>query len=116
MRKAFTLVELAVVVAVIGIVASLAAPQVKGIIEEARIRQALSFARVLESAKDAYLMANPGESGTVEAARMAPYYPAGTVPPFKTPFNTEYENVYDLDNPVKFTHEGKTYSCMSLSL
>ena len=109
MKKAFTLLELVVVVAVIGIVASLAVPEVSNAYRCAQISSALSTARILEAAKDAYAMANPGAIGNISAADLAQYLPKGMSWDVKTPFKTAYSNVLNLDEPVYFTFGGKTY-------
>lgn len=113
MRKAFTLIELALVVAVMGILVSLAVPYVGGVYKKAQISAALSHARLLESAKDSYAMANPGASGIISEQDLKNYLPKGVIFTLKTPFGSVYDNALDLDRPVSFTFGDKTYSCMS---
>lgn len=113
MKRAFTLFEMVAVLAIIGVIASLAAPEVAKAYRGAQISSALSTARVLESAKDAYVMANPGANGTVAASKLEAYLPKGMSCSVKTPFKTEYSNVLNLDMPVSFTFGDKTYVCTS---
>lgn len=113
MRKAFTLIELALVAAVLGILVSLAVPYAGGVYKKAQISAALSHARLLESAKDSYVMANPGASGRISESDLKTYLPKGFAFTLKTSFGSDYDNALDLDKPVSFTHGGKTYSCMS---
>ena len=112
MKKAFTLVEILMVISIVGILITIAVPAVSDSMQQARISETLAHARVLEAAKDSYKMAHPFAKGTITAVKLAPYYPQGYSSSDKLPCDTtkSFANTLDLDNPVTFTYNGKTYS------
>ena len=57
-KKAFTLVELLVVVLIIGILAAIAVPQYEKAVEKSRTTQALAFMKTLYQAQQVYFLAN----------------------------------------------------------
>lgn len=57
-RGSFTIIELLIVIAVIGILVGLALPRFKGLQEEANIAKAKSELRVLQTAVESYYMHN----------------------------------------------------------
>lgn len=108
-NKGFTLIEVLLAVAILSVVVSICVPAVGQLISEGKVAQAQAHSRVLESAKDAYKLTHPFATGTVTALDLAPYMPNGYATTDKTPWNTAFSNTLDLDNPVSFTYEGKTY-------
>ena len=109
MKKAFSLIELIFVVTVIGLVAAVCIPAIHTSLRDARLSEALSHARVLEAAKDSYKMVHPFVKGNVTQADLAKYYPAGYSSTDKTPWKTDFSNTLNLNEPVSFVYNGKTY-------
>lgn len=108
-NRAFTLVEVCIMTAVIGLLAALCIPAIGNSISQSKLQQAITHARVLESAKDSYKMSHPFSSGTITSDKLAKYLPQGYTVADKTPWNTAFDNTLNLDAPVSFSHNGKTY-------
>lgn len=71
--KAFTLLEIVIVIIIIGVLASLALPKLFGMVESSRSAEALaSFATLRREIERCYLMYGPGGSGLPAYG----YYPA----------------------------------------
>lgn len=96
--------------AVIGLLAALCVPAIGSSISQSKLQQAFTHARVLESAKDSYKMSHPFSSGTITADKLTKYLPQRYTVADKTPWNTSFDNVLNLDAPVSFTRNGKTYT------
>ena len=109
-KKGFTLLEMLLVVAIVGILASICTVTLHDSMENGRIQQALATSRILESAKDSYKMVHPFASGNILEADLQNFLPQGYTVGMSTPWNNvTYENVLNLDIPVSFTRNGKTY-------
>jgi prepilin-type N-terminal cleavage/methylation domain-containing protein len=76
-RKGFTLVELAIVIAILGILAMYAIPKYQGMVEEARTAQAKAQLGTVRSALAIYYAKN---SGKFPATLDASLFAEGTVP------------------------------------
>ena len=59
-KRAFTLIELFVVVLIIGILSAIALPQYTKAVEKARVAEVLSNVKAIENSIDIYLMENNG--------------------------------------------------------
>lgn len=113
LTKAFTLIEMVLVVGILGMIISLCAPAIRDSLESGRVQQALAHSRILEAAKDSYRMGHPFSTGTITSGALNPYLPMG----YKTtdanwnltPWGTTYDNILNLDAPVSFTHLGTVY-------
>ena len=109
-KRGFTLLEMLMVVAIVGILASVCAVTLHDSMENGKIQQALATSRILESAKDSYKMAHPFASGAITEADLQNFLPQGYTVEIATPWNNvTYKNVLNLDAPVSFTRNGKTY-------
>ena len=64
-QKAFTLIEMLVVVLIIGILAGIALPQYNQAVEKARLSEVLINVKAIEGAMDSYLLANGFPSDNV---------------------------------------------------
>lgn len=81
-RSGFSLVEIMVVVAVIGIIASLAIPSFMRSREQAQLKTILNNLRVLEDAKDQFAMENKrGTGDTTDLQTISGYLKGGTIAP-----------------------------------
>ena len=61
-KKAFTLVELLVVILIIGILAAIAVPQYQLAIEKSRASEAFILLKAIKQAEDIYFLSNPEDS------------------------------------------------------
>jgi prepilin-type N-terminal cleavage/methylation domain-containing protein len=81
-RSGFSLVEVMVVVAVIGILATLAIPSYIRSRENAQLKSIVNNLRVMEDAKDQYAMENKkGTGDTTDLDTISGYLKGGTVKP-----------------------------------
>ncbi|RFC45800.1 MAG: pseudopilin PulG [Verrucomicrobia bacterium] len=75
-NQGYTLLELTVVVALLGLLYTLAAPSVLSSFEKARGRRCAANLLLLESAKDAFSLDHPGQTLT-SAGQLLPYLKHG---------------------------------------
>ena len=109
-KKGFTLIEVLLVVAILGILAYACGIAVGNSVEDGRIQQALAQARILETAKDSYKLAHPFAEGTITSAELEQYLPNGYTTTLSTPWkNVSYDDVLNLNVPVSFERNGKRY-------
>ena len=73
--RGFTLIELLVVVAVLGIVAAIAIPNMLRAMEKSRHTASYTNVKVMEGAIQAYMLDNNGPPATVNTATLAPLHP-----------------------------------------
>lgn len=59
-NRAFTLIELIVVIVVVGVLAGLAVPRFSNTIEKSRIAEAINILATLRDAQEVYRLENPG--------------------------------------------------------
>jgi len=106
-RGSFTIIELLIVIAVIGILVGLALPRFKGLQEEANIAKAKSELRVLQTAVESYYMHNnntyPTAGATWEDA-LVNSTPRIISAAINDPFNNTVQYGYDDDGgtPVNY--------------
>jgi general secretion pathway protein G len=106
-RGSFTIIELLIVIAVIGILVGLALPRFKGLQEEANIAKAKSELRVLQTAVESYYMHNnntyPAAGATWQSVLVnsTPRIISSTL---NDPFNTTAQYGYAVDSgtPVNY--------------
>ncbi|MEI6437531.1 MAG: prepilin-type N-terminal cleavage/methylation domain-containing protein [Candidatus Omnitrophota bacterium] len=115
MKKAFTILEVLVVLSVIAILIAVAIPSIKGMRDEANVTKVKSELRTLQSAIESYAMhtsprAYPPQSSHMIAASLVPALPqiidATLYDPFGDTPSSEY--TYALSN------DGKSYAIYSL--
>ncbi|MCD6134097.1 MAG: prepilin-type N-terminal cleavage/methylation domain-containing protein [Candidatus Omnitrophica bacterium] len=73
-RKSFTLIELIVVIAIIGVLASILLPNIVGVIDKAKAAKAISTANILSTACDSYYM----DTGQYAIEYATPWYKGAT--------------------------------------
>lgn len=95
----FTLIELIVVVTLMGILFSLAAPSVMSSMEKTRGRRCGANLLLLENAKDAYLLDHPGQAITSNN-RLLPYLKHGMP---RCPSGGAYSNLTEPMAPCSCT-------------
>jgi prepilin-type N-terminal cleavage/methylation domain-containing protein len=79
-RKGFTLVELAIVIAILGILAMYAIPKYQGMVEEARTAQAKAQLGTVRSALAIYYAKNGGKFPDTDIFSNGSIFAEGTVP------------------------------------
>jgi len=79
-RKGFTLVELAIVIAILGILAMYAIPKYQGMVEEARTAQAKAQLGTFRSALAIYYAKNHGVFPDYNTVNSGAIFAEGTVP------------------------------------
>jgi len=79
-RRGFTLVELAIVIAILGILAMYAIPKYQGMVEEARSAQARAQLGTFRSALAIYYAKNSGKFPSVADVQNGVIFAEGTVP------------------------------------
>ena len=81
-RQAFTLVEIMIIVALIGLLATLAIPTYVKARKQTQGKRIVNDARIIDSAIDSWSMENGKTDGdTVDLANVAQYTKAGTINP-----------------------------------
>lgn len=87
----FTLVEIMIVVAIVGLLATLAIPNYVRARENAQLNSILNNLRILEDAKEQWAMSNKkGTGDTTDMATLSDYLKGGTVIPVANEtYNTE---------------------------
>ena len=84
-RKGFTLVELAVVIVIIGVLAAFGVPQFLKSVERSKAAEAFNYLSAVRSAQERYLAkegayADSGTSGSLDINQVAPkYFDVGTI-------------------------------------
>jgi len=73
-RKGFSLIELMIVIAILGILAAIAVPSYQGYMIKSRVSELMDVANVLKTSVSEYIMANQGAKPITNAA-------AGLAPP-----------------------------------
>ena len=104
-RRGFTLVELAIVIAILGILAMYAIPKYQGMVEEARTAQAKAQLGTVRSALAIYYAKN---SGKFPASLGGTLFAEGTVPYVEA--TDANNNVIKSNNVVNVTHAPITSS------
>ena len=79
-RRGFTLVELAIVIAILGILAMYAIPKYQGMVEEARSAQARAQLGTFRSALAIYYAKNGGKFPSLTTVQGGGIFAEGTVP------------------------------------
>jgi len=79
-RKGFTLVELAIVIAILGILAMYAIPKYQGMVEEARTAQAKAQLGTFRSALAIYYAKNSGKFPSLTDVQNGTIFAEGSVP------------------------------------
>ncbi|MFA5093439.1 MAG: prepilin-type N-terminal cleavage/methylation domain-containing protein [Candidatus Omnitrophota bacterium] len=75
MRKAFTLIELLIVIVIIGVLASMSASHYRKVVEISRVTEAKTTLNMLRAAQRVYFMEhNPPKYATVAELGFADYY------------------------------------------
>lgn len=101
-RQGFSLYEVLIVVAILGIVAVLAIPQVQKAQVRAKATSESENLRIIESAKSQFSRANPGKKiGSVQD--LAPFLPAGQLPISPWAPNEDPESYYTNWNVIHST-------------
>ena len=81
-KSGFTLVEIMIVVAIIGLLASIAIPNFVRAREQAQLNSIVNNLRITEGAKDQWALENKqGTGATPVATDLAPYMKNSTFPP-----------------------------------
>jgi prepilin-type N-terminal cleavage/methylation domain-containing protein len=92
-KKAFTLIEMLIVVTVIGILVGVATPNIIQAMHEQRIRDVRSNVGLIEAARDAYVMDNPTAT-TIDENSLKEYLRHNTLPTSPFPGSWVYEDIY----------------------
>ncbi|MDD4909641.1 MAG: type II secretion system protein [Candidatus Omnitrophica bacterium] len=97
MRKAFTLIELLIVIAVISILVSIALPRFKGMVDEGNIAKAKGELRTLQTAVESYYIHNNNA------------YPATGSAALQTALSTAVPNIIDFVPTDPFSASSADY-------
>jgi len=111
-RKGFTLVELAIVIAILGILAMYAIPKYQGMVDEARSAQARAQLGTFRSALAIYYAKNHGVFPDYNTVNSGAIFAEGTVPTVEITYGTSHTPVKN--NTVK--NGGTTVPIQSTSI
>ena len=111
-RRGFTLVELAIVIAILGILAMYAIPKYQGMVDEARSAQARAQLGTFRSALAIYYAKNSGKFPSLTDVQNGTIFAEGTVPTVEITYGASHTPVKN--NTVK--NGGTTVPIQSTSI